>query len=204
MLFLDFEASSLDADSYPVEVAWCSHDLKSGYSATIRPLDAWRPRFAWSDLSAKMHGLDLADLMATGTPAAAVARQVVGDLMRAPMIASDQPKHDRQWLDKLAEAAGLDAPGIADLGAMLAQRAARQHVSRPAVEQFATTWAEEIGLVPHRALDDVVMHALRLAVVTLAEIRTSHGDGAAGQAREVMTGRAQALISRWGRPAKEQ
>ncbi len=63
LLFADFEASSLYHGSFPVEAAWCSHDLAHGWSAVIRPVPEWEPLANWSPASERLHGrLRLADI----------------------------------------------------------------------------------------------------------------------------------------------
>ncbi|MBU2359980.1 MAG: hypothetical protein KKB02_13795 [Alphaproteobacteria bacterium] len=62
-VFVDFEASSLDADSWPIEVgvAWISDGTVHSWSSLIRPETHWK-RSAWSAASAQVHGITLSDL----------------------------------------------------------------------------------------------------------------------------------------------
>lgn len=67
---IDFEASSLDEDSYPIEVGlalWPAPDAPIlGWSALIHPAGNWVRRGHWSPASAKVHGIRGSDLLAHG------------------------------------------------------------------------------------------------------------------------------------------
>jgi hypothetical protein len=52
-VFIDFEASSLNKDSYPVEVAWVFEDGRSR-SFLIRPAPGWTD---WSAEAEAIHGI---------------------------------------------------------------------------------------------------------------------------------------------------
>lgn len=86
---------------------------------------------------------------------------------------------------------------------MLVAAERRLNLPAPIGDLPSTRWGEEICLTAHRALDDVVMHAIRLAVIAEAGIRAKGDDGMARQYHQTMTDRARALLARWRRPAKE-
>lgn len=105
--FIDFEASSLDLDSWPVEAAILS---------TWGPVDAFLIRrhpswsmSAWDRRSANIHGIALADLQEKGEDwEAGLARLELG--AGEHPVFSDAAEFDQHWLDRLAGAAGRAAP----------------------------------------------------------------------------------------------
>lgn len=54
---IDFEASSLDENSYPIEVgvAIVRDGALTSWSSLIRPTPEWRSRDAWSRSSERVH-----------------------------------------------------------------------------------------------------------------------------------------------------
>jgi DNA polymerase III epsilon subunit-like protein len=104
MIFLDFEASSLDAGSYPIEIAWVDEDGQSE-SYLIQPHSSWH---GWSAASAAIHHITQ-DMLRDGTPAVDVARRAHSVLPHAVVI-SDEPAFDQYWLEMLLNI--IDAPPI--------------------------------------------------------------------------------------------
>ena len=100
--FLDFEASSLSDESYPIEVAWVFED---GVSEThlIRPAPLWTD---WDPQAALTHGYSRAALLADGEPHLAVARRLVESLTGHALFAS-APSWDGKWLSVLLRSAGF-------------------------------------------------------------------------------------------------
>ncbi|SIS60318.1 Exonuclease [Roseivivax lentus] len=101
-VFIDFEASSLDDDSWPIEVgiAWLNDNGKViVHSKLIKPKPEW-PESAWSDKSAAVHGIARNELDDT-EPAEHVARWLAHTVRHRPLI-SDAPKFDGMWLRRLA------------------------------------------------------------------------------------------------------
>ena len=120
--FLDCEASSLDADSWPVEVglAWLAEGRIEARSSLIRPDPSWSMQ-AWSPASAAVHGIPLAELR-QAPPAPEVARWVAGIVGDATLV-SDAPEWDGRWLARLYETAdGLRLPLVRDFDMMVAAR----------------------------------------------------------------------------------
>ncbi|SEA96354.1 exonuclease domain-containing protein [Rubrimonas cliftonensis] len=99
-VFLDFEASGLHRDSWPIEVglAWIADGAIRVEASLIRPDPDW-PIAAWSAESAAVHGIPLAEL-ATAPPAGAVAGRFAA-LMSDALVLSDAPEFDQRWLDRL-------------------------------------------------------------------------------------------------------
>jgi len=113
IVFLDFEASSLSPESFPVEVAWMT---ENGQSEThlIRPAPGWAD---WSPTAEGVHGLSRDLLAREGRPVEAVARRVLDVLgAQGVVVASDAARWEQRWLDRLLEAAGLaHAIGVVEL-----------------------------------------------------------------------------------------
>ncbi len=102
--FIDFEASGLGPDSYPIQVGWCDASGR-GEEFLIRPETDWT---YWDYNAEAVHGLTQGDLEINGRPAEEVARrlaQVVGNCATY----SDAPGFDRNWLDILLGAGGIQA-----------------------------------------------------------------------------------------------
>ncbi len=100
--FLDFEASSLEKTSYPIEVAWV---FETGLSRTalIRPLATWTD---WSAKAEAMHGISRELLMSKGIPVGLIAEEMIETLSGHRLYAS-APSWDGKWLSVLLRGAGL-------------------------------------------------------------------------------------------------
>jgi hypothetical protein len=102
LAFLDFEASSLSKNSYPIEVAWVFEDGASERHL-IRPAPEWTD---WDPGAEAMHHLSRAVLEAEGEPHAEVAHRVLEALSEHVVYAS-APSWDGKWLSVLLRAGGL-------------------------------------------------------------------------------------------------
>lgn len=101
--FIDFEASSLDADSFPVEIGWCGVDPSHSSSEIIQPHPTWVDR-RWDLEAEKLHRLGREKIVTEGSrPAIAFAHAEAA--LRNARIFSDAPSWDQHWLDELALAA---------------------------------------------------------------------------------------------------
>lgn len=98
--FIDFEASGIAPDSYPIEVAVVSSEIS--FSSLIKPVRYWTH---WSFDAQDMHGLTQDHLLKEGDTPAAVARNM-NQLFLGQVLCSDSPQ-DSFWFDVLYEAAGL-------------------------------------------------------------------------------------------------
>lgn len=95
-VFLDFEASSLDPDSVPIEIAWVDENGHSeGY--LIRPADGWTD---WNVAAESVHGISRARIAAEGHEALWVAERAL-DALSAHELFSDAPGFDGIWLAEL-------------------------------------------------------------------------------------------------------
>ena len=101
-VFLDFEASSLGKDSYPIEVGWAGED---GWTEAhlIRPAPGWTD---WDATAEAVHKITLEQLLAEGEPHDAVARRVLEALAPHEVFVS-APSWDGKWMSVLLRAAKL-------------------------------------------------------------------------------------------------
>lgn len=107
--FLDFEASSLSQNSWPIEigVARIVNGVAKSESLLISPHESWSPQ-EWHAASEKIHGISRKKLVEKGTSA---VEAVEWFAKRAGGIAvSDAPEFDTRWLDKLFRAANRSVP----------------------------------------------------------------------------------------------
>ncbi|MEJ0023590.1 MAG: hypothetical protein WDN76_09305 [Alphaproteobacteria bacterium] len=109
IVFLDFEASSLSPESWPVEV---------GYAGACGAEDAfllsrhreWSMEY-WDRNSANLHGISLADLDEFGVPAEAAIDRLAKKLGNA-IVVSDAPDFENHWLRRISTAAGKPTPFV--------------------------------------------------------------------------------------------
>ncbi|HEY4031575.1 MAG TPA: hypothetical protein VGM25_14615 [Caulobacteraceae bacterium] len=101
-IFLDFEASSLSKDSYPIEVGWAGED---GGEEThlIRPAPDWTD---WDASAEAIHHIGRDQLLAEGEPHEQVARRML-EVLGPHDVYATAPSWDGMWLSKLLRAAGL-------------------------------------------------------------------------------------------------
>jgi hypothetical protein len=195
MIFLDFEAASFT--SHPIEVAWVSHDLLRGWSSLIQPIPAWTD---WSPLAESQHGITR-EMAAGGCPPAHVMARLNADLADEQAI-SDQPEFDRPWLDMLSNGAGI-APSfdISDvpLDALLVSDAYVQHLRGCDSDAIVRAMCNRAGLLHHRALDDCIRHAFRLAVTAAMQMEQDRGADVADLFLTTMIERARELTIKHGR-----
>jgi hypothetical protein len=101
-IFLDFEASSLTDDSYPIEIGWAGED-GACEAHLIRPDPQWTD---WDVLAEWVHGIPRDRLYAEGEPPEAVARRTLAALQGHAVFAS-APSWDGKWMSVLLRAGGL-------------------------------------------------------------------------------------------------
>ena len=106
---IDFEASSLEDNSYPIEVGivvWPARDEPTqGWATLIRPDPDWRMHGHWSRASRAAHGIAMAKL-ADGLDAYEVAR-TLNVVAQGRTCWCDGGPYDTYWLERLFAAAGL-------------------------------------------------------------------------------------------------
>lgn len=181
-VFLDFEASSLSDNSYPIEVGWID---EGGAAEThlIRPAPAWTD---WDPAAEAIHGLSRARLEAEGEPHHEVARRMVETLSGRALHASS-PSWDGKWLSVLLRGAGLpghalrltdsDDAHLEAARAILAGIVAADALDGIAAEVVAEAQAACAGrIVQHRALADARQERdIWLTVRRFAAARAAEG-----------------------------
>jgi hypothetical protein len=118
-VFLDFEASSLRPESYPIEVGWAGED-GSLESWLIRPAPGWDD---WDPAAEAVHRLSRETLLAAGRPHEEVARRALAALKDHAVYVS-APSWDGKWMSVLLRAAGLPRHALRLKGVDEAARAA--------------------------------------------------------------------------------
>jgi len=100
-IFLDFEASSLSKQSYPIEVGWVGED-GAGEAWLIRPAPGWTD---WDPDAAKVHGIARDTLEHEGTDHADVCANLIA-VAEGNVLYASAPSWDGHWLSMLLRAAG--------------------------------------------------------------------------------------------------
>ena len=162
---IDFEASSLDQDSYPIEIGlalWPAPDEPIlGWSALIRPAGDWVRCGHWSPVSAKVHGIRGSDLLAHGRSPERIASALNEALGPGAVAWCDGGPYDAHWTRALFKAAGVRPTfALSDwhrlvplLGAPARERALTwlkdalaQHRARADAEQLLFALAHAVGV----------------------------------------------------------
>jgi DNA polymerase III epsilon subunit-like protein len=100
-VFIDFEASSLHDDGYPIEVGWVFEDGRPEQHL-IKPAPGW---VDWDPQAQALHGISRA-MLATGAAHDVVARRMM-DILAGHSLYATAPSWDGKWLSALLRAAGL-------------------------------------------------------------------------------------------------
>lgn len=177
-VFLDFEASSLRKNGFPIEVGWVFEDGRAE-GHLIRPAPGWTD---WDAAAEAIHGISRARLECEGAPHDEIARRMVEALGRHDLYAS-APSWDGKWLSLLLRAAGLPRHALRLRDTEIAQQESaaavfgegllRDEVARIVAELIAAVRAEAGRTAPaHRAVDDAAEERRRwLEVCRLATER---------------------------------
>jgi hypothetical protein len=116
--FLDFEASSLTATSYPIEVAWSLPD-SSIESHLISPegIGKWTD---WSFEAQNTHRISRQELMVNGQTPAWVCQRMNQQLL-GKVVYTDSPYYDGLWLTELFSVGSGNEPDfeLADVDDLL-------------------------------------------------------------------------------------
>lgn len=102
IVFIDFEASSLSDNSYPIEVGWVWEDGREE-DHLIKPAPHW---IDWDTRAEAIHGITRAELERCGEAHDGVAHRMLDTLSGHDLRAS-APSWDGKWLSALLRAAGL-------------------------------------------------------------------------------------------------
>ncbi len=162
-VFLDFEASSLAKDSYPIELAWVFEDGREE-SHLIRPAAEWSD---WDPRAERIHRISRETLQADGEPLDDVARRLVESLTGHDLFAS-APSWDGKWLSLLLRSAGFPRHLLRLRDTEAAQTEAiaellSAHLTEPALTRESRSILAQVAelrallRVDHRALPDARM-----------------------------------------------
>lgn len=111
ILFIDFEASSLSMNSFPIEVgiAWIDAGKIESWSSLIQPDRSWQVG-DWSTASASVHKIPQ-DMVLEALPARDVAITVLSKI-KGKHLVSDNPQFERFWMNKLLSTIDAASPFI--------------------------------------------------------------------------------------------
>jgi hypothetical protein len=151
-VFLDFEASSLGKQGYPIEVAWA---FASGEeeSHLIRPAASWTD---WDTKAGRIHGISREQLKSEGTPLDDVAQRMVSVLTGRALYAT-APSWDGKWLSKLLRAAGLPRHALRLEDTEMAHKRVMRDVLRAAQvpDDLHRTLMQDVLAQAHRSNDEL-------------------------------------------------
>jgi len=201
-VFVDFEASSLRKNGFPVEVGWVFED-GSAEGHLIRPAPGWTD---WDPSAEAIHRLRREQLEREGEPHDAVARRMVEALDGHDLFAS-APSWDGKWLSLLLRAAGLPRHALRLRDTEAAQAEAAAALLDPLLTPgeaagaigaiVAAVRADAEATTPrHRAVDDAAeelrrwREVVRRAEAKAAELRVA-GIAPAPQTRSEISAPAQ-------------
>jgi hypothetical protein len=159
-VFVDFEASSLRKNGFPVEVGWVFEDGRAE-GHLIRPAPGWSD---WDAEAEAVHKISRTRLEQEGAPHDEVARRMVEALAGHDLFAS-APSWDGKWLSLLLRAGGLPRHTLRLRDTEAAQAEAAAELLDPLLtpgeaggairEIVAAVRAEAQRTTPrHRAVDD--------------------------------------------------
>jgi hypothetical protein len=96
--FLDFEASSLSSQSYPIEVAW-NHEDGSIEAHLISPagIESWTD---WDSAAERVHGIQRQQLLTHGKHPLLVCNRM-NEQLTGKIVYTDAPQFDGMWLSQL-------------------------------------------------------------------------------------------------------
>ena len=148
--FLDFEASGLDANSYPIEVAW-SLPSEEVRCYLIQPVHDWVEGAIWDNAAESLHGISFTSLKREGRDPTWLCQQMNAELNKHTVFC-DGLSFDSFWLKRLFEVSA-DSPTFT-LASMQdycfdLRLGARQY------EILSSKARKRVGGKPHRADSDV-------------------------------------------------
>ena len=150
---LDFEASSLGEDGYPIEVG-CVIEIGSKpsiqFSSLIKPRREWAAGKGWNEASAAIHGITREDL-AHGMDADEIC-PVLDKMLSGLTVVVDGGSYDRFWLERryglLAPTFELDDLSGIDVG-WFAERKRSSRVAHRALPDALWLYRTVVGYGQH-------------------------------------------------------
>lgn len=151
-IFLDFEASSLNKQSYPIEVGWVLED-GTAEGHLIRPAPNWTD---WDVRAEAIHGISREELAGEGVAHDVVCARLV-QVFEGNMVYASAPSWDGHWLSMLLRAAGRPRHLLRLKDSEEAfVAAARQHAGADIAAERVAEARQRASTLPvaHRAVDD--------------------------------------------------
>lgn len=105
--FLDFEASGLGPDGYPIQVAWSDADGSVSECWLIEPASGWAVEEGWEAAAERVHGIPLATVREQGRPGAWIAARM-NEQLADQTVYVDGGACDQVWCRQLFAAANLE------------------------------------------------------------------------------------------------
>lgn len=139
-IIVDVEASGLQPESYPIEIAWYDYETGEFDSFLVKPANYWT---YWDPAAEAIHGIKQETLMADGISVFEASERLLKGL-KGRKIYSDAVHFDAMWIDALLEASGETT--IIPFGSVYELVPDRNYA----------LLGEKLSLSdrPHRALDD--------------------------------------------------
>ena len=165
--FIDFEASSLEHNSYPIEVAWSDADGRiESWLMDPSGVSSWTD---WDDrIEAELHGLSQETLRLLGCSPSWVARRL-NEACAGQALYCDGGPFDHYWLYRLFQAAGVrPAFKLADAGDLFERYLAPESLTALAKK------ARSLVGYRHRAAPDVHYQQVLWRLI-LTESEEMHG-----------------------------
>ena len=108
---LDFEASAVGDQSYPIEAAVVDCATLECRSWLIRPTPRWQSEGRWATDAAELHGITMGQLLTDGISVAEVAAEL-SECCRGKRVLCDGGEHDQRWLTTLFAGTGKNPPFV--------------------------------------------------------------------------------------------
>ena len=155
LVFIDFEASGLGPDSWPIEVglSWIEPGAVWTWASLIRPIPDWSME-AWDPFSAEVHDIPLEEL--ENAPLARDVADEAAKLMAGKTVCSDAPSFDERWAKKLF----LELPQVVPLRIVDTYNAFDYVLTEAGMDQAYEKLSQSTA--PHRAGPDAERYARAL------------------------------------------
>lgn len=109
MYIIDIEASGLDDESYPIELAWCALDSDDEYSSLINPDSAGDWEYWDNHAETEIHGISRRECCENGENVIVVGRRLE-KFLEENVVFSDAAEQDQKWIDRLFDSIGKRSP----------------------------------------------------------------------------------------------
>ncbi|WP_445361855.1 hypothetical protein ACJJIL_10075 [Microbulbifer sp. EKSA005] len=157
MWIIDFEASGLSKQSYPIEVGLCSETVE--YQALIKPMPHWS---YWSDDAESIHNISRSKLESEGIDPTTVAYSL-NRILSGQVVYCDALQWDSFWCNALFSDTGIhQAFELRDIQELIG--GSENHLRAFINEREKLEDSDKFTV--HRALDDakIIRKALKVAL----------------------------------------